>query len=312
MHQGWLTLFLVLARLAAAQDATRTDVSPETVLVTVNGQAITQAQMEAEYLMRQTPAEARESVREAVIEDLIDRALIAVFLSKRKIAAPERELESQLALVKRLAGPQEADSAAVLARLGLTESSLREHLALPLAWKVYVRRTVTDEQVRAWFAEHRAEFDGTEVRASQIVITVRESADADAWANAEKLLRDVRADIVAGKQTFADAARMYSTSPSGKQGGDLGFFAYRGRLPVEVSAVAFALQPSEISEPFRTQFGVHLVTAVERKPGDLSLEDARAEVLAQMSSEMWQKQAAWERAGARIEWRVPRGIKHSQ
>lgn len=306
MRPGWLPLLFVLARLVPGQDAPRTDIPPETVLVTVNGQPITQAQLEAEYLTRQTPADARESARNAVLENLIDRALISAFLRKRKIAAPERELESQLALVKRLAGPEEGDFTATLERLGLTESSLRDHLALPLAWKVYVRRTVTDEQVRNWFAEHRAEFDGTEVRASQIVISVREGADDNAWSAAEKSLRDVRADVSASKLTFADAARRHSTSPSGKEGGDLGYFAYRGRLPAEITAVAFALKAGEISRPFRTRFGVHLVTVTDRKPGDLSLEDVRGEVLAQMSHELWRKQAGEERTGARIEWRAPR------
>lgn len=303
MRHGWLIIVLLFAGRGLCQDAARSDAPPDTVLVTVNGHPITQAQLEAEFLTRQTPPETRDAAREAIVEDLIDRTLIAAFLSQRKIAAPERELEAQWALVKRLAGPDEGDFAATLERLGLTEASLRAHLALPLAWKAYVRRTVTDEQVRNWYAEHRAEFDGTEVRASQIVISVPEGAADDAWSAAEWTLRQVRADIAGGKITFADAAKMHSTSPSGQQGGDLGIFAYRGRLPVEISAVAFALQPGEISEPFRTRFGVHLLTTVERKPGDLSLEDARAEVLAQMSGDLWRKQAAQARSGARIERR---------
>jgi parvulin-like peptidyl-prolyl isomerase len=66
------------------------------------------------------------------------------------------------------------------------------------------------------------------------------------------------------------------------------------------------MQPGEISEPFRTRFGVHLLTVTDRKPGDLSLEDVRGDVLAAMSRALWEQQAGEERARARIEWRAPR------
>jgi peptidyl-prolyl cis-trans isomerase C len=310
MSCGVLPLSLLLsivlpASAAPLVDAPGTD--GETVLVTVDGRDITQAELEAEYLSRQVPDAAREAFRERLIEDLIDRALLESFLQKRQVAAPERELELQVGILRRAAGQSEEEFAAALSRLGLTEASLREHLALPLAWRSFVRRTVTDEQLRQHFARYREELDGTEVRASQIVITLPPDADEAACAAAEKKLSDVRSDVAAGKLTFADAAMRHSSSPSGKDGGDLGFFAYRGRLPVALSSVAFSLQPGEISQPFRTAFGVHLVTVTERRPGELSLEDVRSVVLDRISRELWDEQAQAERKAARIRRRVPAG-----
>jgi parvulin-like peptidyl-prolyl isomerase len=116
----------------------------------------------------------------------------------------------------------------------------------------------------------------------------------------------VRSEVAAGRSTFAEAARRHSSSPSGKHGGDLVIFAYRGRLPVVISSVAFSLQPGEISQPFRTGFGVHLVTVTERRAGELSLEDVRELVLDQISRELWSKQVQAERKTARIQWHVSR------
>jgi len=309
MIRGGLCLCLLLLCFqpsCAAQDANASAVAAETVLVTVNGRDITQSDLEAEYLSRQVPKATRVAVRERLIEDLIDRTLLESFLQSRRVSAPARELDLQMNILRRAAGQSNEEFAAALSRLGLTEDSLRAHLALPLAWKSFVRRTVTDEQLRDYFAKHRSEFDGSEVRASQIVISVPADSDESAWTVAEKTLVDVRDAVATGKLTFAEAARRHSSSPSGKEGGDLGYFAYRGRLPVAISSVAFALQPGEMSQPFRTAFGVHLLTVTERRSGDLSLEDARESVGEQLSRDLWNKQVQTERMSARIQWRVAR------
>jgi peptidyl-prolyl cis-trans isomerase C len=308
MHCGVLSLSLLLPVVLPASVAPLVDAQGTTggtVLVTVNGRDITQSDLDAEYLSRQVPDAARETLRERLIEDLIDRALLAAFLQKLQVSAPERELELQMSILRRAAGQSDEEFVGALSRLGLTEASLREHLALPLAWRSYVRQTVSEEQLRQHFERHQAEFDGTEVRASQIVIGTPAAADEAAWSAAEQRVTDIRSEIAAGKVSFADAARRHSSSPSGRDGGDLGFFAYRGRLPVSISSVAFSLQPGEISRPFRTAFGVHLVTVTERRAGDLSLEDVRGAVLDQISRELWEKHVETERKTARIQRREP-------
>lgn len=301
-----LILCLVLSLLrptpAGSSDGAPS-VTGAAVLVTVNGRDITQSDLEAEYLSRQAPEAARAALRERMIEDLIDRALIKSFLQKLQVSAQEPELELQMSILRRAAGQTEEEFSGALSKLGLTEDTLRAHLALPLAWRSYVRQTVTDEQLRQHFAMHRDEFDGTEVRASQIVITVPADADEAARSDAEQKLADVRTAVASGKLTFADAARQYSASPSGKEGGDLGFFAYRGRLPIAISNVAFSLKPGEISQPFRSPFGVHLVTVTDRRPGELSLEDVRGAVLDQVSRQFWDEQVQAERKTARIQRR---------
>ena len=85
-------------------------------------------------------------------------------------------------------------------------------------------------------------------------------------------------------------------------GGDVGFFSFRGKMPVAFTSVAFALKVGEVSEPFVTQFGTHLVTVTERKPGTLSLEDVRPQVLTQISGKMWNETVAQERGKVKIEW----------
>jgi parvulin-like peptidyl-prolyl isomerase len=75
-------------------------------------------------------------------------------------------------------------------------------------------------------------------------------------------------------------------------------------MPVQLTREVFRLNVGEVSQPFRTSWGVHLCLVTDRKPGDLSLEDVRDEVLARMSQDLWNETIAELRKTAKIEWKV--------
>jgi len=291
---------VVSALMSFSLPAVAAEEAGQQVLVTVDGSEITQSELDAEFLIRRTPAEKQGALRDAVLNELIDRRLIGVYLEARKAPVPEPALNAQIELLKRGVEAGGEAFADVLARRGLTEESLRAQLALPLRWNAFVRRTITDQQLRDYFEARRVEFDGTQLRVRQIVISVPAGADESAWTMAAATLGQVRRMIVGGQVKFEDAARQHSTSPSGKQGGDLGFIGYRGRVPPEVAAAAFALSPDELSDVIRSPFGLHLVQVTERKPGEYSLEDVREQVWEQKSKELWNEQVAAARKSAKI------------
>ncbi len=70
-------------------------------------------------------------------------------------------------------------------------------------------------------------------------------------------------DLKHGK-SFEDVAKAKSLCPSGKKGGDLGWFG-RNQMVKEFETAAFALKPGELSKPVRTQFGWHVIKVVEAK-----------------------------------------------
>ena len=80
-------------------------------------------------------------------------------------------------------------------------------------------------------------------------------------------------------ESFDDLARQYSKDPgSREQGGDLGFVS-RGQLVPEFEQVAFALQPKQISDIVKTQYGYHLIQVLERRPPQpATLEQARDKI----------------------------------
>jgi len=80
------------------------------------------------------------------------------------------------------------------------------------------------------------------------------TANASAKQQAEQILVEVKK----GDKSFADLAKQYSQDGSAAQGGELGYFG-RGDMVPEFEQAAFALQPDEVSDLVKTQFGYHII-----------------------------------------------------
>ena len=77
------------------------------------------------------------------------------------------------------------------------------------------------------------------------------------------LLKSIKDKILSKEKSFEEMALQYSQDPSAKNaGGSLGFVK-RGTLVTEFEAVAFNLEPGEISDPVKTQFGYHIIETQE-------------------------------------------------
>ena len=99
------------------------------------------------------------------------------------------------------------------------------------------------------------------VAASHILIMHKESQDSRSNISkdkAEKKIRSILKDIKDKKTTFADAATLNSDCSSSSTGGSLGEFG-RGMMVKAFEDVAFSLNVSEVSEPFESEFGFHIV-----------------------------------------------------
>ena len=276
----------------------------KTVLVIVNGKNITESELNQMLITRQVREEDRAKRSGAFLEDMIDARLIQQFLDSRDTKATKQEIDVQVNRIREAAKQQGSDPDKVLAELGYTANSLHEEFALPLAWKHHVDRAVPAKRLKTFFDEHRAEFDGTKVKASHIIFRLHASDEEQAWKEAESKMSDIRKQIVKGQISFEDAAHEYSQAPSKDEGGDVGEFPYVGKMPEQFSREAFRLKVGEMSPPFRSKFGVHMCVVTGRNPGDLSLEDVRDEVLARLSLEMWKQTVAEMRKTAKIEWKV--------
>jgi len=94
-------------------------------------------------------------------------------------------------------------------------------------------------------------------------------------AEAREQLQSLRRRI-AGGESFEDLARANSMDPgSARQGGDLGW-ADPGMFVPEFEEVMNRLAPGQISEPFQSPFGWHILEVMERREHDNTREQLRA------------------------------------
>lgn len=106
-----------------------------------------------------------------------------------------------------------------------------------------------------------------EVEIAEIAINTMISDDVKQAAR-EKLEK-VRSRIVDDGESFAELASLFSDDlGSGQNGGDLGW-AKRGSYVPEFEAMAFSLEPGEISEIIETKFGYHFLELQERRGNNI-------------------------------------------
>lgn len=107
-----------------------------------------------------------------------------------------------------------------------------------------------------------------EYRANHLLIETNELVDAEQAMN---IARDLRERIVDGED-FAEIARERSDDPtSANLGGDLGWFDPR-QFGDRFQAMLVALEDGEISEPFQTQAGWHVIQRVGYRETDVTDE----------------------------------------
>ena len=131
---------------------------------------------------------------------------------------------------------------------------------------------VTPEEIRQFFyqiPEDERPVFGAELEIAQIV-KEPEIPEAEKQKAIDKL-REIKADVEDNDASFSVKAILYSQDPGSKSKG--GFYSMTKETPFvkEFKDVAFSLQEGEISEPFETDFGYHIIYIEKIRGRELDL-----------------------------------------
>lgn len=257
------SIFLNLAACDKKEAAPADDVVAE-----VNGEPLTAAELEQYANARraqQPPGPDPEKERQAVLDEMIDRMVLAQ-------AAVAQKLDED----PEIAGQLERQRENVLAR-ALLKRYLDQH-------------PVTDAEVEQRYKEEVAKTHNTEYRARHILLKSEEDA------------RRVIAELKRGASFTALARRESADARSAKQGGDLGWFN-EGQMVPEFFTAVKQLKKGQVSpEPVKTEFGWHVIKLDDTRPLRApDLEQVRGNIR-QLVQEERVRQAIKElRAKAKIE-----------
>ena len=109
---------------------------------------------------------------------------------------------------------------------------------------------------------------GTEVELGQIIINPKVSDKAEEEAIAR--LDQLRTRVINGS-SFATMAILYSEDPGSNRNGGEYKGIKRGQFVKEFDAVSYNLEVGEISKPFRTEYGYHIVQLQLKRGEELDL-----------------------------------------
>lgn len=276
----WLMMFIAFLTLSSGifPPVWAEDGAPKN-LATVNGQAITQNDLDREFHRIKLRAASRQqpiddsvvpAMKENILETLINRELLYQTSQKKGITLGATEVESQLEKIKQQISPGKSFAQA-LAEINITEKEFTSQISKAISIQklldaeVYQNITVTEKETRIFYDNNPQFFKKPEqVKASHILIQVDRQSEEEQKLQARKKIEEIQTKLKHGED-FAELAKQFSECPSGKNGGELGVFE-RDKMVKPFSDAAFALKPGEVSDIIETQFGFHIIKVFEKIP----------------------------------------------
>ncbi len=243
----------------------------------VDAHARTLRQGYARFHGRSGPVPETRIAREAR-ENAIERTLLFQEARKRCEVSDE-EVEARIDEHLKARGRPDERSALSEEQLARFKDAVRDEMLYErLCDDLYKDIAEPNEEAcRAYYEENRSSLARPEaIHAAHIV---RQPAPGAAKETTFMEMLEIRRKAVESGD-FAAVAREHSQCND--DGGDLGWFS-RGQMVERFEEVAFALSAGQVSEVFETEFGYHIATVYDRKPGGVppfeELREKIAEVL---------------------------------
>ena len=241
----------------------------ETVVAKVNGKTITEADIRL--------AEAELGSDLGSLPDVTKRRVLVEFLIENQLFADAAEAQ------KLATGPDYNDRIQYWRR-----RSLRD-----LYFDKTVKDSVSDAEAKKFYDDQVGSAKSEEVRARHILVESKEKA------------RELFEKVAYGTD-FAELAKQNSKDPGSKdQGGDLGYFS-KGQMVPQFEEAAFKLQKGEVSQPFETQFGWHILKVDDKRTGQaVPFDTVKERIVGAIIHQKAQQIAGDLRAKAKIEYIDP-------
>ena len=246
---------------AAASTSSPATAGP--VIMRVNGEPVTETQFQLflgtlpdNVRMMASQSEARKKIAEQFV--------------RMKVVEQEAH---------RLGGDKDPDVEAKLdfnRTNALVEYALKKFAAMP-----------PEPQLRAEYEKHKNEFASSDL--SHILVAYEggqippKKGPALPYPQAMQKAQAIEAKLRSGALFGPTAAQLSDDPTTGVQGGKLGE-VQPGMLPAELQTVVDHLQPGEISQPVRSQFGIHIFRLDDRRPS--AYEQVRPLILRKLQQDM--------------------------
>jgi len=204
-------------------------------VATVNGKDISSEEFDA-YIKFKRLAVKDESRRKAILTQYLDREMMATMIDKSSVL----------------------DADLIKAEL----NEFRKEMLISRYFEKFLRDKISEESVKNYYTANIKEFEDSKIHVAHILFRTN-SKMSDTEKKAKLTVAQEAYSKLKSGQDYAEVAKAYSEDKiSGKKGGDLGWLK-KGAIDSTFSDKSFGLKKGDVSEPFETVFGYHIVKLID-------------------------------------------------
>lgn len=229
--------------------------------------------------MQRQGAEIPANGKCLVLQDMLATKALVLQAEKDSLPVSDEEVEDDIdtkirAYINQFGGKDELERIA-----GKTVYQLKEDmrepirdqkLAVAMRNKIVDGARITPNEIQKYFNKIPTDslaFYETEVEIGQLIVFPKASRDAEEYAKQQ--LMELKQKIESGKITFETAAKNNSEEPGANEtGGRMEINRNQKDIDPSFMAKAFTLKEGQISNPFKSKFGYHIIQQVSRNGDD--------------------------------------------
>ncbi len=197
-------------------------------------------------------------IKKNILDQLIENELLYDY-AKKKVRVSSAEINAEYQKIKK-SFPSEDAFKNFLYRQRLTVTDIKKYIRRELVIQKFIasleeKQKVDPKEIKEFYEKSKDLLftEPEKVHVMHILVKTKKEAE------------EIEKELKNGAD-FGKLAEEKSIDPSAKKNkGDLGFI-YRGQTVPEFEKQAFSMEPGDISQPVKTQFGYHIIKVLEKSP----------------------------------------------
>jgi peptidyl-prolyl cis-trans isomerase C len=205
------------------------------VLAQVNGASLTRDDLDAYLVVKNIPADQ---------EKLVDKAFQQLL---------EREIQST-----KIENMDSTDNSTI----DMEVAEFKRQLLISRYFEKFIKDKVNENAVRNYYASNADKYTLHQARVSHILVRTNSTMSENETQARQTKINEAYSKIILG-ESFETAVAKYSEDKlSVAKNGDLGWVK-KGGIDPKFSELVFKMKADELSKPFKTAYGYHIVKIIE-------------------------------------------------
>lgn len=281
-HKQIILIIATLLYLIPSSMAVSEDLLIDKTVALVNDNMILMSELQEEVMIQSQRLDLTqlsdyeiEQIAMEILQNMINNYLLEeqadqeeIVISDEKI---EQKLKEQIDFFKSNF-ESETEFQGYLASHNTTEFELKKRyrelierelkISKLIQMKLLPKVNITEDEIASFYEENKSELEES-LTISLSGLKIPKLPSGENLSNLMNQFREYRKRALEG-ENFGELARKYSEAPDAKVGGLTAYFG-RGEMLPEFEEVAFNLELGEISQPFLSSYGVHIIKLESRK-----------------------------------------------